>query len=78
MTPAKEFQQNRLGLVVGVMTLKRNVRAERLQKINSFITAPLSRLRLKVRLCEGLLRCANVKLDVQSRTQRLDKCGVFG
>ena len=78
MTPANEFQQNRLGLVVGVMTLQRDVRAERLQKSNSFITAPLSRLCLKIRQREGLLGSANVKLDVESRTQRLDKHGVFG
>ena len=78
VTPAKEFQQRRLGLVISVMTLERDIRFERFEEFNCRISTPLSRVGLKIGWCEGLLGDANVKLDVESRAQRLDEDGVVG
>jgi hypothetical protein len=78
VTPAKEFQQRRLGLVISMMTLEHDIRFERLEEFNCRISTPLSRICLKIGWREGLLGDANVKLDVQSRAQRLDEDGVVG
>ena len=63
VTPTKEFQQRRLGLVISVMTLENDISFECFEEFNCCISTPLSRIGLKIGWREGLLGYANVKLD---------------